>query len=576
MNDREHSSGELDGLVLALLLGAVAVAGLGWLWVGLAGMVFGSGWPHLSLASVGMALLHMPRHLSDPRLAFEPRGRAGLPGPTGFYVTLPVVIGVAVVGAWVFWRLRDYQQGVRKGRQGGARMARRGELRELRDGRREQHARLAVGYQGRRLVCCQPRHSAVAFGPTQSWKSTGLEIPNILEWAGCVIASSAKVDLIRETIAHRRSTGDVLVFDPFGLSGERCATWSPIGSCSSWDAAQRQARRLAWAAQLDSRALGGGDKEFWDALARQYLAPLLLAANRAGKDVRVLLRWIGSDNEDQVREALRLDPARGRELEVRELDRHAHDAYESLRAFAAQPDKTQRSVRTTARTLLEVYQYHAVQHSADGCEITPERVLRAGSTLYLLADPHLAELGRPLFVAMLGELVDAAYEQANQTGGRLAFPLLLALDEAGNAAPLPNLAQVASTCSELGIVLLTMFHDLPQAESTYGREQAHTLINNHRAKLLLPGMTDRETLRYFSGLLGEQTINVTSTSKGAGGRSTSEHSQRVPLRAVDELRQLRDRHALLVYGNLRPAVLRLRLSFEDRRLRRLAHTQRAA
>jgi type IV secretory pathway TraG/TraD family ATPase VirD4 len=196
----------------------------------------------------------------------------------------------------------------------GARMARTGELRALQSRRAPVGARLALGYQRRRLVWCEPRHSAVGFGPTQSWKSTGLEIPNILEWPGCVIASSAKVDLIRDTIGRRRELGRVWVFDPFGLSGERSHTWSPIGSCSTWDAAKRQARRLTWAAQLDSR-VEGGDARFWDALARQYLAPLLLAGNRAGRDVRVLLRWTASDREDAVRQALRTDPATGAERE---------------------------------------------------------------------------------------------------------------------------------------------------------------------------------------------------------------------------------------------------------------------
>jgi hypothetical protein len=40
--------------------------------------------------------------------------------------------------------------------------------------------------------------------------------------------------------------------------------------------------------------------------------------------------------------------------------------------------------------------------------------------------------------------------------------------------------------------------------------------------------------------------------------------------AAEALRQLPDRHALLLYGRLAPARIRLRMWFEDRRLRRLA------
>ena len=563
------------GWVLWLLGAAAGVGVLLWVWAGVAGAVFGAGWPHLSIAQLSRVVTRVWSHLGDPRRAYPPAVQQGLPGPVGFYAALVPVLAAATGVCWAVMALRTHAREL--GGDGGARMATGRELRAL-DGRRGPvEGRLALGYQRRRrLVRCEARHSAVGFGPTQSWKSTGLEIPNILEWGGCVIASSAKVDLIRDTIRRRRQVGSVWVFDPFGLSGERSHTWSPTASCDTWDSAKRQARRLAWAAQLDSRVDGGGEAKFWDALARQYLAPLLLAANRARRDVRVLLRWTASDREDAVRQALRIDPETGGERDLHELSLDCQEALEALRAFSTQPDKTQRSVRTTARTLLEVYEYHAVQRSAEGSEITSDEILDGGSTLYLLADPHQAELGRPLFVALLGELVDAAYERANRAGGRLPFPLLLALDEAGNAAPLPNLAQVASTCSDLGLVLLTMFHDLPQARQTYGAEQAGTLVNNHRAKLLLPGMTDRDTLRYFAELLGQQTVKVTSTTRGHGGESTSEQSQRVPLRAVDELRQLPDEHALVVYGRLPPAVIRLRLSFKDRRLRRLAAVRERA
>ena len=46
--------------------------------------------------------------------------------------------------------------------------------------------------------------------------------------------------------------------------------------------------------------------------------------------------------------------------------------------------------------------------------------------------------------------------------------------------------------------------------------------------------------------------------------------RRRPLIAPEALRQLPERHALLLYGRLPPAQVRLRMWFADRRLRRLA------
>jgi type IV secretion system protein VirD4 len=210
-----------------------------------------------------------------------------------------------------------------------------------------------------------------------------------------------------------------------------------------------------------------------------------------------------------------------------------------------------------------------VARSADSCQIRPDALLDQPATLYLIGDAKASKLLRPIFLALLGEIVDRAYERATLAGGKLERPLLLCLDEAGNVAPLPNLAEIASTAPSHNIQLVSIFHDVSQARSRYGR-QAETVINSHRARLLLPGVADLETLRYFAGLLGEEEIREVTRTTGAGGTTRSSASRRRPLVAPEALRQLPSNHALLVYGRLAPTRLRLRLWFADRRLRKLA------
>ena len=95
-------------------------------------------------------------------------------------------------------------------------------------------------------------------------------------------------------------------------------------------------------------------------------------------------------------------------------------------------------------------------------------------------------------------------------------------------------------------------------------------MNSHRARMLLPGVADLETLRYFAGLVGEEEARDRTHTTGAGGTTRATSRRRRPLIAPEALRQLPDRHALLLYGRLAPTRLRLRLWFEDRRLRALA------
>jgi type IV secretory pathway TraG/TraD family ATPase VirD4 len=88
--------------------------------------------------------------------------------------------------------------------------------------------------------------------------------------------------------------------------------------------------------------------------------------------------------------------------------------------------------------------------------------------------------------------------------------------------------------------------------------------------MLLPGVADLDTLRYFSSLAGEEEATDTTRTTGADGGTRTRGIRRRPLIAPEELRQLRSGRALLLYGRLAPAVVSLRMWFTDRRLRRLA------
>ena len=132
------------------------------------------------------------------------------------------------------------------------------------------------------------------------------------------------------------------------------------------------------------------------------------------------------------------------------------------------------------------------------------------------------------------------------------------LDEAAHIAPLPELDGLAATCASHGIQLVTVWQDLAQVRARYGA-RAPTVLNNHRAKVFLPGIADPDTLEYASRLIGDEEIDdAVHTRDAAGGRSTT--STRGPRRLLppEELRCLGRGDAVLVYGTLPPARMHLR------------------
>jgi type IV secretion system protein VirD4 len=554
-----NERGVSDEVVLAMIGSIVAAALLVWLWGGVAGVLFGHGWPRIGLGNALAVLIRLPGRLTTPARAWPRGAQLLLPGTFGCYAGLSVLLAALAVPAWVLVR-----SGVVRQRRGSsARWASAADLRVLRP-RGRQAARLALGRYRGRLLHAEDRHALVAFGPPQSGKSAGLAVPALLEWPGPAVASSIKTDLLDVTLARRRALGRVFVFDPFSLAAVRGDTWSPLGAAVTWDGALEVAWRLAAAGELDQRGVEGGD--FWALAAEQRLAPLLYAAAAGGAGIDSVVRWAyGQGNRELHRTLAQLagDASDQRELEG------GRAAYDAVCAFEAQADRTRSSIEATVQAVLRAYRFARAVRSAAGNDITADELLDGPATLYLIGDAKASKLLRPLFLALVGEIVDRAYERATLNRGQLERPLLLCLDEAGNVAPLPNLAEIASTAPSHNIQLVSIFHDLQQARSRYGK-QAETVVNSHRARMLLPGVADLETLRYFAGLIGEEEARDLTRTSGAGGSSRSEARRRRPLIAAEALRQLPDRHALLLYGRLAPVQLRLRTWFDDRKLRRLA------
>jgi len=596
-DSRSRVGGSADVALMCLIGAVLSLAAVAWLWGGVAGVLFGRGWPRLDGGQLAGVLARLPGSLDDPGLAWPRAVRSGLPGAGGFYAALGllgagcgalVLAASRAVGGRVFGAA-DPASGARWARGSELATLRRGRVAEFRRtagfGRgaranrclsvapfateRDQFGgagacRLAVGHHGGRLLRAEDRHALVAFGPPQSGKSAGLAIPALLEWEGPAVASSIKTDLLDATLARRRSLGPVFVYDPFALAGTASHTWSPLRGAGTWDGAVEAAWRLAAAGELDQRRVDGGD--FWGVAAEQRLAPLLYAAAAGDGGMDSVVRWAyGFDGRDlqQTLQVLADGAVDGVELA------DARAAYDAARAFDYQADRTRASIEGTVQALLRAYRIARVARSAASCEITPDAVLDARATLYLVGDAKASKLLRPIFLALLSEIVDCAYERATMRGGRLELPLLLCLDEAGNVAPLPSLAEIASTAPSHNIQLVSIFHDLAQARSRYG-QQAETVINSHRARMLLPGVADLETLRYFSGLVGDEEARDETRTTGDGGRTRSQARRRRPLASPEALRQLPDGEALLLYGRLPPVKVRLRMWFADRRLRRLA------
>jgi len=106
-----------------------------------------------------------------------------------------------------------------------------------------------------------------------------------------------------------------------------------------------------------------------------------------------------------------------------------------------------------------------------GEEFDPEQFLRDRGTLYLLGTSSGAGAAAPLVSALIEDLVETVRRLAAASpGARLDPPLLLALDEIGNLAPLPSLPTLMSEGGGSGITTLAVLQSLSQARDRWGEQ----------------------------------------------------------------------------------------------------------
>jgi type IV secretion system protein VirD4 len=534
-----------EGWENAAFIGVLCVLGLGFvLWATgeISAFLVSGERAGASFSQMGHVLINIVEHASNPKLAWPRTSRQFMGGPVAFYgVLVGLLLGASAIG---FAAYRVFKGSL----SGGPRASWAG-LRDLRQliVKFPQPGRLTLGKVGSKLVAAEERQSVIVLGPTQSMKTSGFAIPSILEWAGPVLATSVKSDLLRDTLEARQRLDDVWVYDPTSSTQNVCSGWSPLASCETWHGAQRTASWLAGAAPSGSTGLS--DAEFWYQAAAKLLAPLLYAAARSNGSISDVVRWVNLQTQDEVLRALK-----GAE----------QAALDSAQASFKREGRQKSSVYTTAETVLSAYEDPVVAESARDCDITPQAFLDRGSrrTLYVVSPSHEQRRLRPLFETLLHTIISYAYERASQDGP-LDPPLLLVLDEAANIAPLRDLDALASTAAGHGIQIVSVFQDLAQITTRFG-ERAHTVVNNHRAKILLSGISDTQTLEYASRLLGDEEVLQSSVTRGAqGNRSTTESTAMRSLAPAHVLRGIRPGEGVLVYGHLPPARITLRPWFRE-------------
>ena len=548
------------GLAVVLLIAALSSGALFWCWTQAACLTelrLGISLP-LQHAARAMWELLLSGGWTRPWHAFpSPVERASAPSAWGYLVSCLFAFCALTAGlGWVIELRRRWRAGSPLGHRDGS-LARHavdrgwvqsrtwatpGDLRRLWvAGASSGRPYLGwCGHRQTRMLAAEREVQPMIVAPPRAGKTSGFVIPWLLEHDGPALVLSTKRDVYEATIEHRRQLGETWVYDPFGDPDS--AGFTPLIPAVSWPGAIRAGEALASAAHPDA---SNAANEFWDKEAASMLAPLLHAAATSGQSMGELVRWLDARDFSEPIQTL--------------TGIGATAAADQLEGVSRRDERNRETTVMSALNLLRAYRYPQVT-AASSTELTPEKFLDgAAATIYVVAAGHDQDALRPVILALLTAVYEAAITKGRSRP--LEPRLLIVLDEAANIAPVRNLASWLSQCGDHGIVIATIWQSLAQIDQRYGRPARDAICAASTAQVFIPPLADPTTTGYVSELLGdEQSVAVT----GASGRSSESSAQR-RVAPAPWLRQIPPGSALLIYRHLPPARVQVPGWFEDPR-----------
>nr|WP_230953399.1 type IV secretory system conjugative DNA transfer family protein [Propionibacterium freudenreichii] len=553
-----------DELTNAALIGLIGMFGIA-LVLRAAGSVTalltGLPQPDAGLAA-GLGVLFNP---ADPAAVL---GADGL-NPILYWLVSAVMLGgLAAVAVWLWIVLRHHtrktetdphrlagiatSQEVKTAASAKALLHRAGTLRPSLEHPTPEDVGYLLGASRGTKVWASVEDSILLIGPPRSGKGLHVVINAILDAPGAVVTTSTRPDNLTATLRARRRGGPVAVFDPQNLAEGIPAglRWSPVRGCHDPLTAMIRANGLAAATGLSAGGVESGG--FWEGKTRTALQSLLHAAALDGRPPAELFRWT-------------LDPSAASEA-VAILNSHPNAAMgwdDSLAAMIDADPKTRDSiwqgVSLALAALADPRVLDAVSPEPDE-QFDPETFLTEHGTLYLLATGAGAGASASLVAAFVEDLIETARRLAARSpGARLDPPLLLALDEIGNLAPLPSLPTLMAEGGGTGITTMPVLQSLAQARDRWSEHQAGAIWDASIVKIILGGASNSRDLQDLSTLIGERDEYTDSVTLGDGGTRSNQRSiRRVPILPPDRIRTLPFGTGITMLRSAPPIVTDLR------------------
>ncbi|WP_433234811.1 type IV secretory system conjugative DNA transfer family protein [Actinomadura nitritigenes] len=385
--------------------------------------------------------------------------------------------------------------------------------------------------------------TVVAFMAPRSGKTTTQSIPHVLSAPGPVIATSNKADLWAaiSTVRAGRTKGRIWLFDPQHITYQpQTWWWNPLAGLTTVEDAHRLAGHFVLTVD------DGQKKDLWGPAAQDLLCALFLAAATSGRSLHHVAQWL---DEPAVPTPIELLQEAGFALMASSLKGTQNGAVETR-------DGIYQTARTAAKALRDQDILAWVTPTRDLPVFDPHTFAGTRDTLYLLSKSLSA--AAPLIAALTDTTMRAAERRAEQAGGRLDPPLIVALDEAANICRIADLPQLYSHLGSRGIIPVTILQSYEQGVTVWGEPGMAALWGAATRKLIGAGIDSPRLVRDLATLIGQHDVPVRSITYNDGRASEQISLRRQDILDAADIRALPKGTALLLATGTKPALIRLR------------------
>jgi type IV secretion system protein VirD4 len=451
-------------------------------------------------------------------------------------------------------------------------------------------------------------------------KSRSIVMPELVLWRSSALVVDPSGEIFRETRHLRRQNGRVIVFDPYGMTGEKSGLFNPLAELATDNEGLLYSRLEALAQHLCPRQ--EGSDSYWSTAA-QNLALALLIHIMTGKDDRGELiyaprkepieNWLSAaePSETETWRSDRRTLGTLREMilklgieegDVPPLEIEAIAAWrrgslaaeiaenhwnksivsKNLSVYRKLSDSHRLSILGTLSDNTRFLDDPGMRRITEASDFTIRELMRGGAkTVYLIFPPDKMATAAPWVRVFLQVTFSRFMEDAlKDDSGRMldadtanALPsCLFIIDEFANLGYFEQFAIAADTMRKHKLKLHPIIQEIGQLKRLYGERFLSFVNGAVFVQFFAPGF-GVGSAEFFSTVLGkrrfeEKTRIMETVEVGSGrkieAREAKEGTSQVrrgmaPLRTPDELaRELaKDKGNMLLLGNGRlPAIVR--------------------